>query len=358
MDQPTGQAPDRNPSPASASGTQVAASKAIQQRTGATFHLATRLLPRRVRRATYVLYAFFRVADDVVDDPDPDPPAAQRATLEHVRKVAHGAVATDDPVLGAFRDVADQYDVSSREIDAFVDAMVRDVDADDYATYAELEQYLRGSSVAVANMMLSVMEPDEPEQARPHARALAEAFQMTNFCRDVREDVEEYDRVYLPASTLADHDKTTDDVRDLEASTEIRAAVRTELRRTEALYRDGVAGIGLLPADCQFAVLLSATLYAEHHRLIRQHDFDVLSHRPSLSTTRRLHVLARTWIAWRRLGDPKAVFYQVSPVDAQASDPVAVQNVSSPDAGCLETVRDHTPRRLRTLGTVVPWVGK
>lgn len=44
----------------------VATSKAIQQRTGRTFHVATRLLPERVRNPTYVLYAFFRVADDVV----------------------------------------------------------------------------------------------------------------------------------------------------------------------------------------------------------------------------------------------------------------------------------------------------
>ncbi len=46
---------------------QVEAGKDIQQRTGKTFYFATRLLPERVRHATYVLYAFFRVADEVVD---------------------------------------------------------------------------------------------------------------------------------------------------------------------------------------------------------------------------------------------------------------------------------------------------
>ncbi|WP_433633277.1 squalene/phytoene synthase family protein, partial [Halomicrococcus sp. NG-SE-24] len=47
----------------------VRTGKAIQQRTGRTFHLATRLLPERVRHPTYVLYGFFRVCDDVVDHP-------------------------------------------------------------------------------------------------------------------------------------------------------------------------------------------------------------------------------------------------------------------------------------------------
>ena len=47
---------------------QIARTKAIQRRTGRTFHVATRFLPERVRYPTYALYAFFRVADEVVDD--------------------------------------------------------------------------------------------------------------------------------------------------------------------------------------------------------------------------------------------------------------------------------------------------
>jgi len=248
------------------------------------------VLPRRVRCATYVLYAFFRVADDVVDDPDPGPPAEQRRELERMREAAHGRIDGDDAVVTAFHRIADENDVPAAEIDEFVDAMLRDVDGADYETYEDLEAYLRGSSVAVANMMLAVMDPPQADEARPHARALAEAFRSTNFVRDVREDVRDYDRVYLPKATLREHGVTTDDVRALDPTPALRRAVRTELRRTERLYREGVAGIKMLPPDCQFAVLLSATLYAEHHRLIRARDFDVLSGRPSLSTARRLVV--------------------------------------------------------------------
>ena len=49
--------------------TQLAESRSIHRQTGKTFYFATRLLPERVRQATYVLYAFFRVADEIVDDP-------------------------------------------------------------------------------------------------------------------------------------------------------------------------------------------------------------------------------------------------------------------------------------------------
>ncbi|SFS00987.1 phytoene synthase [Halomicrobium zhouii] len=354
MSQPSGGFPDDRASTRRAEP--VAESKAIQRRTGATFHLATRVLPQRVRHATYVLYAFFRVADDVVDDPDPGPPAEQRRELERMREAAHGRIDSDDAVVTAFHRIADEHDVSPTEIDEFVDAMLRDVEGADYETYADLEAYLRGSSVAVANMMLAVMDPPQADEARPHARALAEAFQLTNFVRDVREDVRDYDRVYLPKATLREYGVSTDDVRALDPSPAIRRAVRSELRRTERRYRDGVAGIRMLPPDCQFAVLLSATLYAEHHRLIRARDFDVLTGRPSLSTARRLVVLARTWAAWKRFDDPETVFYHVSPVPETEDVPQEVQTTGAGRRGRLSSaIRDRTPQGLGAVGSVVPW---
>ncbi|WP_435176326.1 phytoene/squalene synthase family protein [Halorussus sp. AFM4] len=296
---------------------QLRTSRAVQRRTGRTFHVATRFLPERARYPTYVLYAFFRTADEVVDDPDPDAPAEQRAELARLREAALGEGEPDDPVLAAFADVRERRGVPDREVREFVDAMEADVEPEGYDTYEDLTGYLRGSSVAVAYMMLAVMDPDDPAAARPHARALAEAFQLTNFLRDVREDATEYGRVYLPRATLAEHGVSAGDVRDLRASEGVADAVRAELRRTEERYREGVAGIEHLPDDCQFPVLLSAVLYAEHHRLIRERDCDVLSATPSLGYRDYLRVVARTWWHWRRERDPEAVFYRASAIAAE-----------------------------------------
>jgi len=130
---------------------QIARSKAIQQQTGKTFHVATRLLPPRIREATYVLYAFFRVADEVVDDPGDNTPAQQRAELETIRAAALGETETDDPVLAAFAELREEYDIDPDDVDTFIDAMASDIDTDRYETYAELEAYMDGSASAVAD---------------------------------------------------------------------------------------------------------------------------------------------------------------------------------------------------------------
>lgn len=299
---------------------QLERSKAIQRRTGRTFHFATRLLPERIRHATYVLYAFFRLADDVVDDPNPPPPDVQHTTLERIRQEALGVQETTDPVLGAFQDLREQYAIPDREVNAFIAAMKQDISLERYETYEDLEDYLRGSSVAVAYMMVSVLEPENVERARPHAKALGEAFQLTNFLRDVQEDVREYGRIYLPRSTLKHHDVTDEQIERLEFTDGFAAAMQTELERTETLYRQGVDGIAFLPDGSQFAVLLAAVLYADHHQLIREQGYDVLSNRPTLSIVRRVELLARTWWHWRRTDDPRSTFETVSALETHNDD--------------------------------------
>jgi phytoene synthase len=325
----------------------IATARAIQRRTGRTFHLATRLLAERARDPTYALYAFFRVADEVVDDPDPPSVAEQRRELADIRAQALGEREPTDEALAAFAYVRDEYDLEAREIEIFMDAMERDLEQACYETADELGEYLRGSSVAVAYLLLDVFAPELDPAARPHAAALAEAFQLTNFLRDVRQDVEKYDRIYLPRETLQRHGVDYRDVESLRFSDGMAAVIRDELERTEALYREGVAGIRYLPADVRFGVLLSAVLYAEHHRLIRRRGYDVLSGTPSLSTPRRLALTARTWYHWRRSRDPEGVFDAVSAVPNDGPDAAeGARRDESPAVGLSTSDRSHPTSRI------------
>ena len=293
---------------------QVARGKRIQRRTGKTFHVATRLLPEETRHPTYVLYGFFRVADEIVDAEETAPPDEQRAELERLRRAALGEEPTDDPVLEAFSTVRAERGIADADVNAFIDAMESDIDTDRYETYADLEAYMDGSASAVGRMMTAIMDldPEAEATALPHATRLGEAFQMTNFLRDVREDVIERDRIYLPLETLRRHGVSEEQILNLEFDDDVAAAIREELVRTERLYEEGVAGIKYLPDDCQLAVLLAAVLYADHHRLIRNRGYDTLSATPELSLPRKLSLLARTWWKWQWNSDPEAVFYEIS----------------------------------------------
>ena len=300
--------------------TQVAESKSIHRRTGKTFYYATRLLPEHARRQTYVLYAFFRVADEVVDNPDGLSPAEQHDRLLEIEAAALGREPTDDPVLAAVSEIRETYGIPDEEIEVFIDAMRTDIGKSRYETYDELESYMRGSAAAVGVMMTLIMETDNDEAALPKARRLGEAFQLTNFLRDVGEDIADRDRIYLPQSTLDACGADPSDIEKRRFTDEIGAAIERELKRAERLYREGVSGIKYLPKDCQLPVLTAAVLYADHHRLIRNRGNDTVTETPSLGTIRKITLVAKTRLYWAWNSDPEAVFAKVSEVPMVEDD--------------------------------------
>lgn len=243
---------------------------------------------------------------------NPPPPDEQTRALEQLRSIALGEQDTTNPVLKAFAKIQTRYNISQESIDAFVDSMAMDIYRDRYRTRDELETYIRGSGAAVGNMLMDVLDPSADETAYPYAAALGEAFQLTNFLRDVKEDVQNYDRIYLPETTLTSHGVSHTDVANLQFSPSIAAAVRDEIQRAEARYHVGVDGIRYLPEDCRFPVLVAAVLYASQHQLIREQGYDILSTTPTLSRRRRFILLAHTWVRWQHSDDPLTVFYQVT----------------------------------------------
>lgn len=300
---------------------QLAQSKSIHRETGKTFYYATRLLPERVRHPTYVLYAFFRVADEVVDNPDGLTPAERHDRLIEIREAALGREPTDEPVLNAFSELRERYGIPDEEIERFIAAMRSDIEKSRYETYDELETYMSGSAAAVGVMMTIIMEADDTESAIPKARRLGEAFQLTNFLRDVGEDIADRNRIYLPETTLEEFGADPDDIERRRFTAELGAAIRREMRRAEDLYREGVSGIKYLPVDCQLPVLTAAILYADHHRLIRNLDYDTVTETPSISTVRKLVLVAKTRWYWMWHKDPEVVFAKVSEVPVGEEGP-------------------------------------
>ena len=128
--------------------------------------------------------------------------------------------------------------------------MRMDLTVTDYPDRDALNLYMRGSAEAIGLQVLPVLGTVAPtEEAAPYAAALGRAFQLTNFLRDVDEDLLRQ-RVYLPADELAAHGV------DRELLTWCHQHRRTDPRVREALaaqheitretYRFAADGIAML----------------------------------------------------------------------------------------------------------------
>ncbi|GAA3437808.1 phytoene/squalene synthase family protein [Kutzneria kofuensis] len=269
---------------------------------GKTFYLATLLLPADRRPAVHALYGFARLADEVVDNPGSSP-ATELDSLERQLKAALTGSSFEHPVLAALADTVGRYDIEHALFAEFLASMRMDLHQSEYASYAELRTYMRGSAEVIGLQMLPVLGTCA-SGAEPYAAALGEAFQLTNFLRDVAEDLDR-GRVYLPADELAAFGVDRALLEWCRASgrgdRRVRAALAHLAARTRAVYRYAALGIPLLAPESRPCVSVAFTLYQGILDELAARDYDVFGRRAVVPTSRRLAValpgLVRAFLA-------------------------------------------------------------
>lgn len=303
--------------------------RALHAAHGRTYYLACRLLAPDQRPAVHALYGFARLADDLVDNdinhssgyhanshlrsghPDtadsrasPAPVAggngqrrrvqARLEALGHTLRQGLTEGHSDHPVLAAVVHTATRYRIDAGYFEEFLCSMRMDLTVTDYATIDDLGDYMRGSAEVIGLQMLPVLGTRcPPEEARPAAATLGAAFQLTNFLRDVGEDLDR-GRIYLPADVLAAHGVDRDLLRAGRATgrtpARLRAALACMVARNRKLYRVARPGIALLAPRSQPCVRTAYRLYSAILDLIEQRDYDVLNQRVVVPHRRRLAV--------------------------------------------------------------------
>ena len=257
----------------------------LTRRHGTTYYWGALLLSADQRRDVFAVYALCRLADDIVDEPEtvqPSDTAVPRTGTPAERLAAFRAAffdalargTADEPVMAAIVDSIGRRGTDPECFDRFFDAMAMDLEVASYETFDDLCGYMEGSAAVIGEMMLPVLNPSSPD-ARGPARALGHAFQLTNFLRDVNEDLDR-GRVYLPQADLARHGA---DPSLRRVTPEWRAMMAEQVARNRALYAEGQAGLPLLPPASRRCVGTALVLYSRILDRIEAADYDVFSGR-------------------------------------------------------------------------------
>jgi phytoene synthase len=267
---------------------------AINARFGKSYYLATRLLTPDRRPAVHALYAAARTADDLVDLPGPDP-AGDLADWSRAVLAELETGWSDDPVRLALVDTVRRYEIPVEHLVDFLAAMTSDLDVDGYPDMAALDRYMWGSASVIGLQVLPVLGTAPGvarKEAEPHAIALGEAFQLTNFLRDVAEDIDR-GRVYLPADVMAAHGVTREQLADKRHDARFEALMREMVAVVRRRYDDAAPGTALLAPESRDCVRAATALYGGILTEIERADYRVLDRRVSVSRPRRLAVFAR-----------------------------------------------------------------
>jgi phytoene synthase len=260
---------------------------------GRTYYLATMLLPAWKRRHVSALYGFTRYTDEIVDHLGDERPAERALRLrrwsDRFTAALDGGPTGDDPVLPAVLHTIDVFDLGRGDFATFLRSMAMDLTVTEYDTYEDLLVYMDGSAAAIGTMMLPILGARNPAAAREPARQLGLAFQLTNFIRDVGEDLDR-GRVYLPLKDLARFGVTPEDLRARRVTPAIRELLAFEVARARAHYAAAAAGIPLLARASQACIRTAYLLYGAILSEVERAGYDVFGRRATVPRRRRLAV--------------------------------------------------------------------
>jgi phytoene synthase len=274
---------------------------------GRTYYLATLLLPAAKRPYVHALYGFARYADEIVDDLSSTLTDAEKADwlvgwgADFLADVEAGG--SSHPISRAVVDTVRRWDIPLSYFEDFLASMRMDLTVTDYPTYSDLMTYVWGSAAVIGLQMVPVLEPVmSREVAEPYAADLGVAFQLSNFIRDVGEDLRR-GRVYLPGEDLdlfgVDRERLARGVVD----GPIRRLLAFEVARTRELYRAAAPGVRLLHPTSRDCIRTALALYGGILDEVEKADYQVLDRRVAVGPARRARVavpgLVRAYAARR-----------------------------------------------------------
>lgn len=264
---------------------------------GSNYKLATQLFPRNIKEATMIFYAFVRYPDELVDNPEYKLPGQTHKNIdEYITEweevVAHGPSNATHPLLRANYYLFNKYEIPFDYSFDFLRAMKQDLTQTRYDTYTELEHYMWGSASVVGHVMTFIVGY-KSEEAFVHAKNLGEAMQLANFLRDIDEDYQQRNRIYLPQNDRVIFAVIEQMISLQKMTPELYNFIKHYTERCEILFKKGIAGIKYLK-NGKFSIFLASRMYRENIRILARRNYNIFQSQIRLSKSKKILIFLTT----------------------------------------------------------------
>ncbi len=262
-------------------------SRIITQNYSTSFTMGIKVFDKRFQDPIYGIYAYVRLADEIVDTfLDKDKAALLREFKEDTIKAIERGISTN-PVIHAFQEVVRAYEIEWELIEAFLQSMEMDLHPTDYNNKL-YDHYIYGSAEVVGLMCLRVFcegNRQQYDQLREPARRLGAAFQKVNFLRDMKSDFEERGRVYFPDVKFTCFDDESKKIIEQDIKSDFDAAYQ---------------GILQLPRGSQFGVYTAYKYYLNlFHKITHASPQKVLQERIRVANPQKMVILVKSMLRYQ-----------------------------------------------------------
>lgn len=292
------------------------------------FTVVSQLLPRRLREDFCHVYAFCRWADDLGDEVGDTQRSLELLDWWRTELANCYDGKPRHPIFVALLPTIEKHDIPQKPFDELIDAFCQDQRISRYQTWQQLVDYCARSAAPVGRLVLYLCGYRDLHRQQL-SDATCTALQLTNFWQDVRRDVLERGRVYIPGQVAGEHGldldlmataiKTDDPACNLCSPglsslavpsagiyaqlPAYRATMRDLIGRTRSLFEHGRQLWPLVSRDIRPSIKLFTLGGQSIVRMIERLNYNTLQIRPCLSKTQKATLLLRTLAAhWMPLG--------------------------------------------------------
>jgi squalene synthase HpnC len=256
------------------------------------FSVVSFLLPGTLKQDFCNVYAFCRVADDLGDEVG-DRQLALRYLADFRRQTEECYAGTRrTAVFVALAETIGKYDIPIEPFLNLISAFEQDQTVTRYETWEQVLDYCRRSADPVGRLVL-YMSGYRDEKRQALSDRTCTALQLANFWQDVRRDIVERDRVYLPREDMEHSDVSVEDLRAGIITLNYRSLIKREVDRTQLLFAEGRQLLPLLKPRIRPQITLFGNGGEAILRAIRRKNYDTLSKRPRLSKAQKLGLMLR-----------------------------------------------------------------
>jgi hydroxysqualene synthase len=257
------------------------------------FPVGSVLIPKRLRKHFYSIYAFARTADDFADEGlGLNQTAEQRlALIAAWREQLHMAFNGEarHPVFIALRETRARFDLPLSLFDDLLSAFGQDVVKLRYENFDELLDYCRRSANPVGRLVLLLFGYSDAE-LHEQSDDICTALQLANHWQDVGIDLDK-DRIYLPEVDLDRFGVTVDELKMGLPGPNFKELLKFEIARAREYFLRGkplcAAVSGRLGLELR-AVWLGGWRILDR---IEENDYDVFARRPEITFSDKLRMV-------------------------------------------------------------------
>lgn len=264
------------------------------------FSVVSLLLPKRLRQDFSNVYAFCRTADDMADEVGDSHRALALLARFREDTLACYRGQPRSAIFMALQRTIDRYDIPPEPFLDLIDAFEQDQRVGRYQSFEQLRDYCRRSADPVGRLVLYICGCRDAHR-QELSDATCTALQLANFWQDVRPDLLQRDRIYIPLESMDRFGVTEanlrDDIASGRAGENFRRLMQFEVDRTASLFDQG----DRLPPLLDRSVRRQVQLFSKGGRAvlaaIRRRGYDTLSGRPRLGTLTKARLILSTLAA-------------------------------------------------------------